>query len=82
MRYLWVVLLIVGLVAANRWWQEQRGSLSASSGRSSVGQVEAGAPVRQLQRQPTDLMEMGAAMPSGGGVSSGAMLDTARGAAR
>jgi len=46
-----------------------------------VADSRPGGPVRQLERQPSDVIDMNNAMQSSGGGTK-AMLDTARGAQR
>jgi hypothetical protein len=80
MRRLWPLILIaVAFFAYNHWIREpsQGGQTARSTQRASASQP--GGPVRDLQRQPAEVMDMQGAMQSGG-VSSKALIDTARGA--
>lgn len=79
MRNLWPLVVVAALVYAGTKSCNLGPGWDASPGASAPGS-HAGGPVRQMERAPTDLMEMGNAMPQGGGGSSRAALDAARAA--
>ena len=80
MRNLWPLLVVAALIYFGNRSCNQRVTQAVSPAAGVAGS-HSGGPVRQMERAPTDLMEMGNAMPQGGGgPSSKAMLDTARGA--
>ena len=84
MRNLWpLLLLVIAFVAWNRSCSPLQQARSGSSGARVAADARPGGPVRDLQRQPSDIMDMQGAMPQPqGGSSSKAMLDAARGAQR
>ena len=82
MKNLWPLLLLVVAVVV---WNRSCGGLPQQARPGGAGarvaESHAGGPVRQLEHAPSDIMDMQNAMPSaGGGGSTKAMLDTARGA--
>ena len=78
MRRLWPLIFIaVAVFAYNKWIGDAAHGGPLRSAKPAVAS-QPGGPVRDLQRQPGDVMDMQGAMQSGG-VSSKAMIDTARG---
>jgi hypothetical protein len=80
MKLIWLLLLVAGLFAANRWWNDRAAVAPSPRTAGTAGQMQTGNSVRQLGRAPTDVMDMAGSMPGAGGSSSAAMLDAARGA--
>jgi len=80
MKLMWLLLVdVVGFVMWNRSCNPTT-QIRSSSTASRVADSRPGGPVRQIEQQPRDLIDMNNAMPSSGGGSTKAMLDTARGA--
>ena len=78
MRNLWlVVLLAVALLTLNKWYRESSHADGGLRAESRSANARPGGPVRQIERRPSEVMEMQSAMPQGG-VSTRAMVDTAR----
>jgi hypothetical protein len=74
-------ILLAVVVAALVWFGRNYAPQSKAPQARAAGESVSRGAVDDVRRQPDAVMDMGNAM-SGGGTSSKAMLDTARGASR
>ena len=72
-----LLLIVTALLVWNRWYRGQTQTAHAPKSGTAAESVSGG-PVRQLEQAPSNIMGMEAAMPSGGGTSPKAMLDSVK----
>lgn len=73
-------ILLAAVLAALVWFGRNYGSPSQPASVRGAGETVSRGAADDIRRQPGAVMDMGDAIAGGGGVSSKAMLDTARGA--
>jgi hypothetical protein len=72
-----LLIVIVGLFVWNKSCRQPIQEVSSGRSRAGIAESVPGGPVRQLQREPSSMMEREGALPQpGSGVAPKAMLDT------